>query len=305
MVWLIGAIFGLIGVVAVWAVVIVLLQDVKIIPALLTERSENPVIPKAASEMSFPTDDGVVIDIWESAPPTQDGLCATPILFNHGNGHTNASFWSHQIRFRALGFHTYGYDYRGVAHSTGWPSERGIETDAAAILTMIAEKHGIAPSEVIVMGISLGSGPACYLAEKFKTRRLLLYTPYLSLPELVRSMPVVRALASFVWYTFPNRARLENWSTLANEPRELLVIHGRDDLVIPFSHSETIVSELEGRRVSGGSFLRAVRFIAPLSAAHDQVIEVTWEEVSTELRKWLAATASGPTATRSSPVCEN
>jgi hypothetical protein len=290
MVWMIGAILGLIGLIAVWAVVTVLLQDVKILPALLIERRDNPVIPNNVSRISLPTDDGVLIDIWESAPEGQEGFRAPPILFNHGNGHTNALFWSCQSRFRSLGFHTYGYDYRGVAFSTGWPSERGIETDAAAILTMIAERHGIAPSEVIVMGISLGSGPACYLAEKFKTRRLILYTPYLSLPELVRSMPGVGALAPFVWYKFPNRARLISWYIRPEEPREVIVAHGRNDLVIPFSHGETIVTELQRHDFSGSGVLKAVRFIAPSRAPHDEIIEVTWGELSAEVRKW----AGGP-----------
>jgi len=287
MVWLIVALIGLIGVVVVWAVVTVLLQDVKILPALLIERREDPVIPGDVSRISLPTDDGVLIDIWESAPPGQEGLRAPPILFNHGNGHTNALFWSYQSRFRTLGFHTYGYDYRGVAYSSGWPSERGIETDAAAILTMIAERHGIAPSEVIVMGISLGSGPACYLAEKFKTRRLILYTPYLSLPELVRSMAGVGALAPFVWYKFPNRARLISWFIRPDEPREVILAHGKDDTVIPFSHGEKIVTELERHYFSESDASKVVRFLAPPRAAHDEIIEVTWAEVSEELQKWL------------------
>jgi alpha-beta hydrolase superfamily lysophospholipase len=289
MVWLIGAILGLIGLAAVWAVVTVLLQDVKIIPALLIERRDTPGTPNGVRRISLPTDDGVLIDIWEAAPPAKDGFQAPPILFNHGNGHTNALFWAHQSRFRTLGFHTYGYDYRGVAHSTGWPSERGIETDAGAILTMIAEKHGIPPSEVIVMGISLGSGPACYLAEKFKTQRLLIYTPYLSLPELVRSMPGVGMLAPFVWYKFPNLARLNSWFSRPDESREVLVVHGRNDFVIPFSHGETIVSELQRHSSSEAPVSKIVRFIAPSSAAHDEVIETTWQEVSTELRKWFGS----------------
>lgn len=288
MVWLIGAIVGLLGLIVVWAVVTVLLQDVKILPALLLERRDNPIIPNDVCRISLPTDDGVLIDIWESAPPGQKGVRrAPPILFNHGNGHTNALFWSYQCRFRNLGFHTYGYDYRGVAYSTGWPSERGIETDASAILTMIAERHGIAPSEVIVMGISLGSGPACYLAEKFKTRRLILYTPYLSLPELVRGMAGVGTLAPFVWYKFPNRAKLISWFIRPDEPREVLVAHGKNDVVIPFSHGQTIVTELERHNFHGSGVSKVVRFIAPSIAPHDEIIEITWEDVATELQKWL------------------
>lgn len=292
MAWLIGALVGLAGLIAVWGLVTVLLQDVKILPALLIERKGNPVIPNSVCRTSLPTEDGVLIDIWESAPEGQEGFRAPPILFNHGNGHTNALFWSCQSRFRALGFHTYGYDYRGVAYSTGWPSERGIETDAAAILTMIAEKHGISPSEVIVMGVSLGTGPACYLAEKFKTRRLILYTPYLSLPELVRSMAGVGVLAPFVWYKFPNRARLIKWFIRPDESREVIVAHGKNDVVIPFSHGETIVKELQRHCSPGLEVSKVVQFVAPSSAPHEEIVELTWNEVSVEVQKWAGVTGT-------------
>ena len=295
--WLIGAMVGLLGLLSLWTMVTVILQDVKIIPALLIERSKNPVIPNGVCGISFPTGDGVIIDVWESAPLQAEGHTAPPLLFNHGNGHTNELFWSYQCRFRDLGFHTYGYDYRGVARSTGWPAERGIETDAAAILTMIAQRHGISTSQVIVMGISLGTGPACYLAEKFNSHRLLLYTPYLSLPELVRTIPGVSFLSRFVWYKFPNRERLIRWFIRPDMPRELILVHGEDDRVIPFSHSEGIVAEIQGHSVSGlsvsGSSVsgsmgaKFIRFISAPIAAHDVVIETTWEEVAKELKNWV------------------
>jgi dienelactone hydrolase len=50
------------------------------------------------------------------------------------------------------------------------PSEQGLYRDARAALAFL-ESQGVAPEEVVVMGLSVGSGPAVQLASETRCGR--------------------------------------------------------------------------------------------------------------------------------------
>ena len=74
----------------------------------------------------------------------------------------------------------YLMNYRGYGGSTGRPSEGALFSDAVALYDEVADTH----EEVIVMGRSLGSGVAVYLAESRPVEALILVTPYKSMVAL-------------------------------------------------------------------------------------------------------------------------
>jgi pimeloyl-ACP methyl ester carboxylesterase len=73
-------------------------------------------------------------------------------------------------------------NYRGYGGSTGSPSEGALFSDAVALYDEVADTH----KEVIVMGRSLGTGVAVYLAESRPVKALILVTPYESMVALAR-----------------------------------------------------------------------------------------------------------------------
>lgn len=58
---------------------------------------------------------------------------------------------------RAFGANVLVIDYRGFADSTGVPSKEGLVIDARATLDWVIAR-GAKPEEVLIVGLSLGTG---------------------------------------------------------------------------------------------------------------------------------------------------
>jgi uncharacterized protein len=73
-------------------------------------------------------------------------------------------------------------NYRGYAGSEGKPSEELLFDDATQIFDAVAEKF----TEIAVIGRSLGSGVAAYLAAHRPVRQLILVTPFDSIEQVAQ-----------------------------------------------------------------------------------------------------------------------
>ena len=98
---------------------------------------------------------------------------AKALLYFPGN---TTSDWDDARRLsRMLPGHTlYFMRYRGYANSEGSPSQDALYADALALYDRIFAQH----RTVDIMGRSLGSGLAVYVAAKRRAGKLLLTTPY-------------------------------------------------------------------------------------------------------------------------------
>jgi uncharacterized protein len=81
----------------------------------------------------------------------------------------------------------YALHYRGYGGSEGQPSEAALYADALALEAMVRKQH----NKITVIGRSLGSGVACYLASQRTVERVVLVTPYSSISDI--------AAAQFPW----------------------------------------------------------------------------------------------------------
>jgi pimeloyl-ACP methyl ester carboxylesterase len=85
---------------------------------------------------------------------------------------------------QAFSDHTiYLMNYRGYGGSTGSPSEESLYSDSLVLFDMVMEKHDSAA----VIGRSLGSGIATYLAAKRHVSKLVLVTPFDSIVNVAAS----------------------------------------------------------------------------------------------------------------------
>jgi len=80
-------------------------------------------------------------------------------------------------------YSVYLVNYRGYGGSTGTPGEQENYADAKAIFESLKTQH----SDISVMGRSLGSGIATYLASIKDVKKLVLITPYDSIQSVAQA----------------------------------------------------------------------------------------------------------------------
>lgn len=117
----------------------------------------------------------------------------------------------------------YALHYRGYGGSQGQPSEAALFADGLALHAAVAQKH----AQIIVIGRSLGSGVAVYVASRRAVQRVVLVTPYSSIADV--------AAAQFPW--IPVRWLLkdpfDSVQHVANVKAPVRIVAAQRDEVIP------------------------------------------------------------------------
>jgi pimeloyl-ACP methyl ester carboxylesterase len=123
--------------------------------------------------------------------------------------------------------------YRGFSGNPGSPSEQALFADALADYDYVAARHPV----VDVMGRSLGSGVAVYVAVNRPVSRLVLTTPYDS----------IQSLAQEKYPLFPMRLILEDKFDSSRRVPSLtaktLVLVADHDLVVPRASTDRLISK--------------------------------------------------------------
>lgn len=176
------------------------------------------------------TEDGVRLHGWFVPAAPERAV----LLYFHGN----AGNLSHRVErtkvFHDLGLSVLALDYRGYGRSEGRPSEEGTYRDARAAWRYLAETRRIAPDRIVLFGRSLGAAVAARLAVEVAPRALILDSAFTSAVDLgaaVYPWLPVRLLAR---YRYPTRENLKQ----VNRP--VLIVHSRNDEIVPFHHGEAL-----------------------------------------------------------------
>lgn len=182
-------------------------------------------------EVWLDTSDGVRVHGW-----LVPGDASHTVLYFHGNA-GNISHRLHTLRqFHDLGLSVFIIDYRGYGQSEGSPSEYGLYRDAEAAWQYLTENRGIAVNDIVIYGRSLGASVAAWLAVDRGPRALILDSAFTSVPDIgqeVYPWLPVRLLSRFQHATSEHVIK-------TNCP--LLIVHSRDDEIVPFHHGEALFS---------------------------------------------------------------
>lgn len=140
-------------------------------------------------------------------------------------------------------------EYRGYGEDTrALPTEQGLYADAEAALDMLAAR-GIEPSNIVLWGTSLGTGVAAEMARRGRGGRLVLVTPYTSIPDLVTDVVPFLPAGLLVADHFDTLSKARSIAV------PTLVIHGDADEIVPFHMGERLVAAIPGARllrIAGG-----------------------------------------------------
>ena len=122
------------------------------------------------------------------------------------------------------------YEYTGYGEANGKiPAEKSLYDDIETVYLYLTENMSIDPETIVLFGRSIGSGPTCYLAEKYPVAGVILHSPLASILRVVFDL---RWTLPFDF--FPNVDRV------ANIDCPVFIIHGRRDEIVPFRHAEQL-----------------------------------------------------------------
>lgn len=208
--------------------------------------------------LQLATVDGETLDGWFVSAGTEHGERGL-IIFFHGNAGNIGHRLGYLRMFHDMGFATLMVDYRGYGRSSGTPSEEGTYRDAATIWGHATQMLGFAPGRIVLFGESLGGGVAGQLAAQQNPGALVLASTFTSVPDLGADLyPLlpIRLLA---------RIRYDTRQGLPRITCPVMVVHSRDDDVIPFVHGRRLFAaasapkrflEIEGGHNDGFVFGR-------------------------------------------------
>ena len=180
-------------------------------------------------DVSIEAADGVKLHGWFIV-----GASPHVLLFFHGNA-GNISHRLESIRqFQNLGLSVLIIDYRGYGQSGGRTTEAGIYRDADAAWRYLTETRGVRPENVVIFGRSLGGSVAARLATQQRPLALIVESSFTSVPDIAQEI--------YPWLPARWLSRLSHATgEYIREVRcPVLVIHSRDDEIIPFHHGQAI-----------------------------------------------------------------
>jgi len=163
-----------------------------------------------------------------------DSASDTGFWVLHLHGNADSAFMSGQMRrseaLRRSGFNVLVIDYRGYGLTPGEPSEAGLYDDAeAAYQTLL--KRGVPPNRIILLGHSLGSGPAVLLATRHPVAALVLFGAFTSIPDAAADRYPYLPVRMAVSVQFNSLARI------GSVHLPVVIAHSREDALIPYSNA--------------------------------------------------------------------
>ncbi|MCW4455066.1 alpha/beta hydrolase [Flavobacterium sp. MXW15] len=187
-------------------------------------------IPPEDTGFELPREDGLVLRGWRLTPAAPRAL-----LYFGGNAEDLRGFRD-QASVVLPGHTVYLLAYRGYGASDGRPTQPALLADALALYDHVRRQRP--EVEIDVIGRSLGSGVASYVASQRRVSRLALVTPFDS----------VRATAQSHYRWVPVRWLLRDaypsTDYLPRHAGELMIVRASHDTVVPAANTDSLIAAL-------------------------------------------------------------
>lgn len=172
------------------------------------------------------TDDGIRLEAWYVPAREPRGT----VLFFHGNAGNISHRLDSLMLFNQLDLSTLIFDYRGYGRSEGKASEAGIYRDGEAAWRYLTEERHVPTAEIVLFGRSLGAAVAASVAGQHRPGALIIESGFVSVPDMAAEL--------YPWFPVRRLARIgfPTGDHLKSVSCPVLVVHSRDDEIIPFDH---------------------------------------------------------------------
>jgi pimeloyl-ACP methyl ester carboxylesterase len=176
-------------------------------------------------ELSIKTKDGKRLHGLLFTSEKRKGL----IFYLHGNAGSLRSWGEVASTYTDLGYDVFMLDYRGYGKSEGRITSEGqFYEDVQMAYDSLKARYE--ENRVVVLGYSIGTGPAAQLASRNHPRLLILQAPYYSLKDLMQHIyPIIPTF--LLKYTFETNKYLKGCTV------PVVLFHGDKDEVIYYGSS--------------------------------------------------------------------
>ncbi|HEY5463265.1 MAG TPA: alpha/beta fold hydrolase [Hanamia sp.] len=178
-------------------------------------------------EVNIAMNETDTLNLIQFFPP--DSFPKGVVIYFHGNTGNVIRYAKYATNFTRHGYEVWMPDYPGYGKTTGKLTEENMYLQAREVYKLAHSKF---PADsIIVYGKSLGTGAASYIAEKFSCRRLILETPYYSIPDLLSSYVPIYPTERMSHFKFPVGEYLKEVKA------PVTIFHGTSDGVIPYRYA--------------------------------------------------------------------
>jgi pimeloyl-ACP methyl ester carboxylesterase len=177
--------------------------------------------PGAGARVEYVQNQGEKIKLWVLGPESDRAVIyfggnAEDVYANAGDFRDTLPQWT-----------VYLVNYRGYGGSSGSPTEAGLFADALSIFDALCERH----TKIAVIGRSLGSGVATYLASRREVDRLVLATPHDSALAVAQAMYPVYPVSLLL------KDRYDSVAYAPGVKAPTMLVIAEHDRIIPRRHS--------------------------------------------------------------------
>ncbi|TVQ86595.1 MAG: alpha/beta hydrolase [Bacteroidetes bacterium] len=160
-------------------------------------------------------------------------------------------------------------NYPGYGKSEGRPGQESFYRAALAIYDYAAQRDDIDPNNIVLMGRSIGSGPAVYLAHERQVKSVILISPFESIRAVAQSKLPFLPVSLILNHKFPSKKYAVNIDI------PLLAFYGTADNIIPPLHSKRLTEYWKGEK----------KLIGLPSYGHNDIFgsKQLWEEIDSFL----------------------
>lgn len=156
------------------------------------------------------------------------------LLFFHGNGGNVANREEKFRQLMAEGYGVFMLGYRGFGGSEGKPSEEAFVKDAFLAYDYLRETIGLNETQIVIYGESIGTSVATQLAARVEAKALVLEAPMSSVTAVAQARYPYLRVRPFL------RDRFESDRHIASISMPLLIVHGKEDQVIPLEFGKAL-----------------------------------------------------------------
>lgn len=222
--WLLVIVYALLG------IVFYSIQDYIIFQPKALPANHAFTFKQTFIETYIQLDDATKLNIVQFKPARKDSSKGV-VLYFHGNKKNIERFAPFAPLFTKHHYEVWIIDYPTYGKSTGALTEENLYESAYQLYKLANTVYNA--DSIIILGKSLGSGIATQLASKVNCKLLVLETPYYGLKELAN------------WYApiYPKnicKYNLNTYTYLPSIVAPIVVFHGTNDWVIPYSHAKQI-----------------------------------------------------------------